>query len=319
MANNKYTQYPVCNLESLLKWKDGINLKIEFTNNLIVEYDKIKNPISFIVDLLNSYYEINWNGEEFDIVKNYISRISVKRLGIHQSYIEIWNSKSYTISPFKLLLKFDIGTYEKYVKFFMENVEFTKQYLSIHFPFDHHFINAYWNYLVLGNAHYTAYINDVETVCYSHFGLSYNKNFLWPIKFKLKYKIGLYDPYEGKYVGIDYPTDHEDYEDYLDVIIPLSLRNEIVYRNNAFYWWNMAHMDFIEEQTDLYLEPYDEKDLFEKYSYLNFEDFLIIYNNNPLKVLINESIWDDTLQYIIDRDFCYAFFEWVKKFSQHST
>lgn len=318
MIENKYTESPSINLENLLKWEDGTNLKIEFRNSLIVEYEKVKKPIIFIINLLNSYYEINWNNNELDIIKKYISSISIKKIGIHQSYFEIWNKESYITSPFKLLLRFDIDTYKKYMKFFIENIEFTRQYLSIHFPFDHFFINDYWDYLVLGDAHYTVYINDEETIYYSHFGLSYNKNFRWPIKFKLKYKLGLWNPFIGEYVGIDYPRNNENYADFLDVMIPLDFKEEISRRNEELSYWNMKHLDFLEEKTSYFIEIYDEKDLFEKIGYLEFEDFLNIYNNKPLKALINESIWKNTLQYIIDKDFCYAFFEWFKSFSQHS-
>lgn len=301
-STDSYYKY-ILDLDKLSRWNYGTNIIITFTNGLVLEYNAIKNLTSFIKDLLKEKYHTD--KIQLNTIKNDIICINAKRKGIDQSYHEIWNNKHHNDFPYNNIIKYNTDIYHQYIVFFLENKEFTKRYLSMHFPFDYDFIKDYWDYLDLGDAYYTVYINDVEQIFYSKFGLSYNKNIRWNSKLKARYDYGLLNPFLGEYVGTEnYSTDVSEI-DYMDIMLPLSPVKEIDRRNNEI---------MLAKENDYY----DENDLFQEYINISPKELHEIFNHTPLKILINESIWENTLQYILDKYFCYSFFKMIKNNNEKS-
>ena len=306
----------MCNrykMEDLLSWKDGVNIIIVFTNGLILEYDKILNPNNHIKESLYKYEICNNDEESLDNIKRCISEINIKRIGLDDYYIEVWNNQSSDNLPYNnSLIRFNNPIYHQYADFFYKNKSFTRTYLSMHYNFKYSFIKEYWQYLDLGNAHYTDYINDSSEIFYSKFGLSYNKNIRWNSKLRAKYDYGLFNPFIGEYIGIEGIISTIEDIDYMDIMIPLKPDEEINRREHAIFdYYNDVFPEKMED-PDFNPFPFCNIDIFQKYDYLDFKEFEKIFNESKLKVLVNDTIWDKTLKYILDQDFVYAFFNMIK-------
>lgn len=300
--------YPI---KDLLSWKDGSDILIVFTNGLRLEYDKISDPYTFIKELLHKY-KICDEKENTDIIKEKILEVNIRRHNLWKYYDEIWNNKSSNELPYnKSLIRFNSNIYNQYITFFSKNKFFTKKYLSTNYNFEYNFINEYWEYLDLGDAHYTAFISDTDGIYSPKFGLSFNKNIRWNSKLRAKYDYGLLNPFDGEYIGTkNYHTPISEI-DFMDIMIPLSLHEEIERREDArsqFYYCYPEMEDFNQECEHMQFM----NNIFEEYQFLDFNEFEKIFNESNLKVLVNESIWKNTLKYILDQDFVYSFFNSIK-------
>jgi hypothetical protein len=211
--------------------------------------------------------------------------------------------------------------YSNYLEFFLKNLDFAKTYISIHYPLTYQFIIDNWNFLEPGIAHYCVYISDIDGVYPSTFGLCYNKNIRWNSKLKSRYDYGFSNPYMGYIDGTGIgPVEYEEAL-YLDDIIPLNVSEEIKSRNIAYIsYWYSAIMPYLSKEDRYNSEPdlINADKIFEELSYLNFTEFKKKYEDDELLVLLNESIWDNTLSYIIDDNFCEIIINEIKKHSQDS-
>ena len=299
-------------IEDLLSWKEGSDIIIFFTNGLILEYDKISDPNVYIKELLFKY-EICRDTDEIDAIRSNISEIKIKRHNLDKRYTSVWNNKTSKELPYNnSLIRFNINIYQNYISLFVKNKEFAKKYLSMHFDFNYRFINDYWEYLDLGDAYYTAFIIDTDGVYYSSFGLSYNNNIRWNSKLKAKYEYGLFNPFEGEYIGTEnYHTSVDDI-DYMDIMIPLSPEKEIERREEARSTFYEYYPEMIDTDKDIIHMQFIDN-IFQEYQFLDFNEFKKIFNESKLKVLVNNSIWEKTLKHVLDKDFVYAFFNIIKE------
>lgn len=60
-----------------------------------------------------------------------------------------------------------------------KNEELFKIICSTHYPFSKDELKLYWNKIIKGNAHYTAYLGDMEKYFIPDFGLCWNTNVVW--------------------------------------------------------------------------------------------------------------------------------------------
>lgn len=202
------------------------------------------------------------------------------------------------------------SVYQKYLTFFLYNIDFAQIYLSIHYPFSYHFLIDNWHYLKLGDAHYSVFISDTDTIYSPNLGLSFNKNIRWNSKLRAKFDYGLWNPFLGIYEGTSHGQTEHDEIDFEDMMIPLDLKREFEIRDDSIFLYEMSYLG--QELDDNMPTLYSELNLFEEIPFLNFEEFKAKFKDSPLKVLVNGSIWENTLKLVIDEKFCTAIFKKLK-------
>ena len=198
--------------------------------------------------------------------------------------------------------------YQKYLTFFLNNIDFAQIYLSIHYPFSYQFLINNWHYLKLGDAHYSVFMSDIDTLYRPKLGLVFNKNIRWNSKLRAKFDYGLWNPFLGVYEGTDHGQTEHDEIDFEDIMIPLDLKREFETLDHCIFF----EMAYLWQELDDMPVLYSEQNLFEEIPFLNFEEFKDKFKDSSLKVLVNGSIWENTLKHIIDEKFCIAIFEKLK-------
>ncbi len=201
----------------------------------------------------------------------------------------------------------------KYLALFINDIEFAKAYLSVNYPFSNDFIQDNWALIHKGDAHYSVYLVDTGSIYNPKFGLSFNDNIKWNSRLKKKYKIGFDNYYNGYIEGIGIAHVEFDERDSLDDLIPLSKKKEFEFRNNvAIDYWASEIGPTINFENDKDFDgpvTIDSEDLFKEHNFLEFKEFLRIFENKKLKVLVNESIWKNTLSKYMDDYFCKLIFD----------
>jgi hypothetical protein len=257
-----------------------------------------------------------------EIIKENVSRIFARNYNEDnystEEFTEVWNSITSNYLPYPILDKFTNAVYSNYLDFFKKHLDFAKKYISLHYPLTYQFVTENWTYLEPGTAHYCVFIRDVDMAYPSTFGICFNKNIRWNCKLKSRYDYGFSNPYEGYVDGTGIgPVDYDEAV-YLDEITPLNKVKEIDSRNDAIIsHWASVIMPSLSKQERKNSEPdtIDIKEIFKDLLYKSFTEFKEIFEVNRLKVLLNESIWDNTLSYIIDENFCDEIINEIKKTS----
>ncbi|MCH7410189.1 hypothetical protein MM239_12345 [Belliella sp. DSM 111904] len=299
----------------------GTDIVVEFTNGEVRGYDWVKYPGKYFKRIFEREYlsgkEIK---DELAFFKTIVYRIFARKFKSEnynsEPFTEIWNSKNDNILPYNLLDSFTSEIYNNYKTIFLNNIDLAIQYISIHYPFDYSYLIENWELLEHGSAHYSVFISDIESVFYSSFGLSYNKNIRWNSKLRAKYNYGFRNLYIGRVEGTGFDPVEYDEQDYLDIIIPLDFEKEIQIRNyTSFLYWsevttrNLKSKDFLQFSES---DRVSDECFTKKYDCLQFSEFKEIFENNRFTFLVNDSIWENTLKNIIDIDFCNTLLE-VKK------
>lgn len=196
----------------------------------------------------------------------------------------------------------------KYLTFFLSNIDFAQIYLSIHYPFSYQFLVENWSFFILGDAHYSVSIVDTDTIYHPKLGLVFNKNIRWNSKLRAKFNYGLWDPFLGLFVGTGHGQTEYNEIDFEDTMIPLDIKEEFEARDSC-----LLQMNYLWQQDSEFTPTfYSDYDLFEEIPTLTFEEFKNKYDKFPLKVLVNDSIWENTLKDIIDEKFCLTIFNKLK-------
>jgi len=204
----------------------------------------------------------------------------------------------------------DVPDYYDYLNLFLNNIEFAKTYISMYYPFKYQYLIDNWSYLAAGDAHYCVYHSDTSSVFTSKFGLSYNKNMRWNSKLKAKYEFGIY--LSSGWEGIDRNLVDDEDGYYLDDMIPLDKKYEIERRDNAFalsgqdggfYYDNLIERGIcvFDDSPEWF---FNAESIFADYDYLEFSEFKSIFEEKQLTALLNDSIWEKTLKFFIDENFC---------------
>lgn len=198
---------------------------------------------------------------------------------------------------------------------FLCDLEFAQLYLSVYYPFNENEINVYWDYLRKGSAYYALYVQDIDIIANSDYGLCYNQNIEWTLDLKRKWPIGYWNISIGYFDGGYYDAERkqtivfgDENPDTLFDIIPLSIehnisQSECSLRMNPPSWLNemMRKTDY-EGDFDEYFTK--EELLFPKsYERLSVKDLVELLNSDKESVLCNKSIWENTLRDIVTKEF----------------
>lgn len=297
----------------------GADIIVVYKNGAINGYDWIKYPSKYIQSIFNKTFLENTE-DELLTLKQHVSRIFARKFNKKnvnsEGFIELWNGATSTQMPYENLEKFTVDIYEKYLMLFKDNIEFARTYLSMHFPFKYEFILQNWVLLEKGTAHYCVFISDTDEIQYSKFGLCYNKNIRWNSKMKAKYEYGFNNPFVGYVDGTGNSAVEFDEKDFLDDMIPLNQRVELDFRNRAIIdHYGSAIMPYINYANGEKLDgpnTYDIDYLFHEFSYMDYKEFIKQFEKEKLKVLVNDSIWNNTLSNFINEDFCAIIFDSFK-------
>ena len=202
----------------------------------------------------------------------------------------------------------EVSIYHKYLTFFLSNIDFAQIYLSIHYPFSYQFLVENWSFFILGDEHYSVSIIDTDTIYHPKLGLAFNKNIRWNSKLRAKFNYGLWEPFLGLFVGTEHGQTEYNEIDFEDTMIPLDIKREFETRDSC-----LLQMNYLWQQDSEFTPTfYSDYNLFEEIPTLTFEEFKNKYDKLPLKVLVNDSIWENTLKDIIDEKFCLTIFNKLK-------
>ncbi len=164
--------------------------------------------------------------------------------------------------------------------------------MSLYWPFTEEQVLQYWEVLKHGSGHYTVYLDDTETIYKAEIGLSFNHNLHWTPVLRSRWDCGLWDPFNGYYVGLGAPCELDD-SHRLPAMLPLSVADEldlmnicIVRRYHALYGFD----------ADTFHPPTLDRDLFLRdYPPLKDDQLYDLIKHNKDIVVLNPSIWLKTL------------------------
>lgn len=294
----------------------GSDIIVEYQSGKVYGYDWVKYPGRY----LNAVFERDFfkgvkDEDRLAELRKHVRRIFIRKydgLTIHsEGFSEVWNESSSRALPFELLDKFTPDTYEEFLAFFLQDLDFANEYLSTHYPFHYYFLIDHWELIKKGSAHYTVFLGDTDSIFFSDIGLSFNKNIKWNSKLRAKFDYGFIDPFVGYIIGTGgFPVEHEE-RDFLDQIIPLDIGLELEHRNEAIvkHWMSVLQSPDEDANGGQGPDVDDINELNEEYQYLSFQEFKKLVQSDRFKVIVNESVWRNTLSNIIDKSFCELVYE----------
>ena len=192
---------------------------------------------------------------------------------------------------------------DKFLNLFLDNnvLSFARAYISMYYPFTYQEIIDRWEYIIHGDAHYSALNFDFDEIVESPvWGLSFNNNIRWNSKLRARYEYGLIDEFKECIVGTHKGDIDLNEREYLDDILPLDIVREADIRNGLMLV-KSYQLRTVEFEPNL---MYDIDLLKKIYPFMDFEEFKKILFSTPYVILLNKSIWDNTLSKIIDLEFC---------------
>ena len=193
--------------------------------------------------------------------------------------------------------------YEKFLNLFLDDnvLSFARTYISMYFPFTYQEILDRWEYIIHGDAHYSALNFDFDEIVESpDWGLSFNNNIRWNSKLRAKYEYGLIDEFKECIVGTHRGEIGFNEREYLDDILPLNIVREADIRNGLMKIKYLHEGDWDRGNTNMY-----DLDLIQKkYPFMNFEEYKTMLYSTPYIPLLNKSIWENTFSKFIDLEFC---------------
>ena len=181
------------------------------------------------------------------------------------------------------------------------DLHFSKQYISLHYPFSEQQVSEYQLYLNHGEAHYSVFIPDTDTVHIPQYGLCWNKNIPWTNALKKQWSLGFWNAFSGCLEGMSStPIQHGETpaNEVLYALIPLDIHKELSIREASNYEWsnNTGEQDFAG-----FLD--DEVRQNSVYDVLDGAGFTALYHRKKAVILYNDSIWQHTLSSIITDEF----------------
>jgi len=188
---------------------------------------------------------------------------------------------------------------------FLSDLEFSKSYLSLHYPFSEQQVRRYGEYLSWGEAHYSVFMNDTDTIHTPQYGLCFNGNLHWTDTLKQSWRLGIWNPFHGCFEGMGgLPVKHDEMaqNEPLYDLIPLDIHKELSIRMACISERaNSAGQASAQKEVPAFL---DEEVLRNRiYDTLNEADFIALYQRKKEVVLYSDSIWESTLSRVITENF----------------
>lgn len=193
-----------------------------------------------------------------------------------------------------------------FLEFFRNHLDFAKTYFSLYYPFTEEEVIKYWDYLEPGDAHYSVYIQDNETVYDPKIGLCFNENIEWTPTLKKKWDVGFRNPFAGYIDGLIFPVEHNDVENGLDLnsVLPLSLVQLHHEQDSAAQNFMVSNYG-VDEWLDNMGENVDDfnENIKKEFNEITFSNFIQIFEKYETVLFYNNSIWKNTLKKIIGNEF----------------
>lgn len=273
---------------------------------ILKEYDeKFKVPLKI---LLKNYFRIK-NNPELKIESNILDGLGFVPCGFPDCFLK-FNDVDLQIKNknFTVVVNDIKDEYELFLNSFLGEPLFAKTYISMYYPFTYQEILERWEYLIHGDAHYSIYIDDIESYIKPQLGLSFNNNIRWNSKLKAKYEYGFIEPFNGYIVGTHKGNIEFNERDYLDDILPLDAVTDAKVRNDIMLEWFFNNGDCDYDDLNLF-----DWDLINKvFPNLSYTEYKKLYDMSPYVIFLNKSIWDNTFSQIVDLNFCDKVLEYKK-------
>lgn len=265
---------------------------------VLKEYnEKFKTPLKI---LLKNYFRIK-NNPDLKMESNILDELGFDPCRFPNCFLRFNDVDSQNENKDSTIVVNNIkDEYELFLNFFLGEPLLAKTYISMYYPFTYDEILERWEFLIHGDAHYSVYIDDIESCIKPQLGLSFNNEIRWNSKLKAKYEYGFIDPFRGYIVGTHKGCVEFNEREYLDDILPLNVINEANARNDIMFDWFLRNGDC--EYNDLNL--YDMDLVNKKFPYLSYEEFKNIFDMTPYVFLLNKSLWENTFSKIINMEFC---------------
>ena len=192
----------------------------------------------------------------------------------------------------------------------MQKVDLAVRLLSVYYPFTQAELDEYWGILYQGDAHYSVYLSDTEAIYQPSLGLSFNRSLPWTDALKSRWTCGFFDPFNGYVVGV--PGGHCEFDerDERRGMLPLSLLEEIESLNDCATESWMAWRDPDDYEGPTLLELSDFTNIYLQLQPDEFEDLVTLRSRI---VIMNRSIWHNTVVPALDRKVVYSLLQKRRK------
>lgn len=186
------------------------------------------------------------------------------------------------------------------------DMDLTIKLISLYYPLSKEEIEDYWDVLKKGDAHYSVFLSDTDSVYSPQLGLCFNKNIEWNDELKSKWKVGFDNPFVGYIEGTGSAPVEFNENNELAKILPLDILKEIDNLNGCLseHWLSVIapYQDWENEEN--FEEPFQYN--LDKYQNdiprLEFKQFKNLYETDRLIIFWNESIWKNTLIDILTKE-----------------
>ena len=275
------------------------NYSYEEIRSFLEDYNKrFKEPLK---NLLKNYFRIK-NNPDLKMESTILDELGFVPCGVcgYRAHLDKKRTDKIELPDEELCGKEE---YDKFLNLFLDDnvLSYARTYVSMYYPFTYQEILDRWEYIIHGDAHYSALNFDFDEIVESPvWGLSFNNNIRWNSKLRARYEYGLIDEFKECIVGTHRGEVGFNEREYLDDILPLDIVREADIRNGLMKIKYLHEGDWDRGNTNMY-----DLDLIQKkYAFINFEEYKLMLYSTPYVFLFNKSIWDNTLSKIIDLEFC---------------
>ncbi|MBM3453967.1 MAG: 3'-5' exonuclease [Bacteroidetes bacterium] len=204
----------------------------------------------------------------------------------------------------------------EYHSFFDQDKFLAKLIISLYYPFTKYELEKHWEDIIKGEAFYTCEFYDIDTVYQPKLGLCFNENIEWYDDLKKNWSIGLVNMFNGTIdgTGLNFTIDIDTKYD-LSRIIPLDLTHEINSRNHHILdFWIRNYFD----PEDLENEPpiiIVEELMNKNFQILTISKLISLYEEHNWILILNKSIWKNTLSKFFTKDRISYYLSFEKDFT----
>ena len=177
---------------------------------------------------------------------------------------------------------------------FLSNLEFSRLYLSLYYPFTSEQVIAFGKYLVWGDAFYAEYRSEDVTALIPSVGLSFNKNVLWEPGLKKLWTAGKWNDATEEF-ELQNDASNELYS-----IIPLDLQKGFEIEEGCYMQSAIDTGEYNEYRNGIIDKEHLGGVLYPR---LTDKGFLKLYRRKKTVILYNDTIWQNTLCKVITEPF----------------
>jgi hypothetical protein len=167
-----------------------------------------------------------------------------------------------------------------YKDFFLHDLNFAVEYISLHYPFSERQMRLYMPHLKKGNAYYPIYEKDTNIFNDPELGLCYNKNIFWTDALKEQWQTNA-----------------------VDGSIPLSIETFFERYNHYMWEWHLSNHDYTEYELMHMEYNHVPHEILHPVTYSHLSPVELFKHRVHNEILYNESIWENTLKGVLDDDF----------------